>query len=299
MRWHELRTAGRMRLRILLAAACLLAAAELVAAEDWRAAWARQDYATASRLLHQAVLALPGDALDPDPIAAEHLALLYAHGLGVRPDPVVACSVMRWASGTALVHRPGDDATLRRLSAQGLALCATLGQEQYADAGNMTGCLVFEVPVETFHLGRGHSVEITRTGLRVFHGASITKEEVSPFGCHRQVLLVRYRPVLTPSPAGAMATRHFIEFFAWTSVHKHGRPIRALTWVLMEVAGASAFHRDQEVVAELTSPVWPPGQPAVALPDTVLTATPDGAVAWGVATRPGKSGVVDPLGPGR
>jgi hypothetical protein len=296
MRWHGLRTAGRMRLRILLVAACLIVSAEVVAAQDWRSAWERQDYVTASRLLHRTVLALPGGVDDPDPLAAEHLAILYAHGLGVRPDPVVACSVMRWASGTAGVHRPGDDATFSRLSEQGRALCATLGQEEYADAGNMTGCLVFEVPAERFHLGRGHSVQITRTGLRILHGASIVDEEVSPFGCHRQVALVRYRPVLTPNPAGVMATRHFIEFFAWTSVHdKKGRPTRTLTWVLMEVAGSSAFHREQEVVAERPASTWPPDVPAVPLPDTFLTPLPDGTVGWRLGTRLAKSGVVEPL----
>jgi hypothetical protein len=292
MRWHELRTAGRMRLRILLLAACLSASAELVAAEDWRAAWERQDYATASRLLHQVVLALPAGIDDPDPFATEHLGLLYARGLGVRADPVLACSLLRWASFVA----QEDETTMRRLSAAAGAQCGTLSYEDRTDAGNMTGCLVFDVPAETFHLDVGHTVEVTRTGLRIIHGGSIVDEEVPAFGCHRQVSLVRYRPVLPPSRTGAMATRHFVEFFAWTSVHRDGRPIRTLIWVLMEVAGASAHPREQEFVAEMTSAVWPPGHPGAALPDTVLTATPDGSVAWRIATRPGKWGVVAPLG---
>jgi hypothetical protein len=280
-----------MRVRILLVAACLAAFAEPLFAQGWREALERQDYATASRLLHQAVLALPAGQDDPDPLAAEHIGLLYARGLGVPSDPVLACSLLRWASFAA--H--GHEATSRRLSAAASAQCGTLAYEDRADAADMTGCLVFDVPAETFHLGVAHSVEITRRGLRIFHGPSVVDEEISPFGCHRQVALVRYRPVLTPGASGAMATRHFLEVFAWTSVHRDGRPMRALTWVLMEVIGPTALHREMQVLAEVGSATWPPDHPAHPLPDTGLAPTADGAVAWRVPGRPTRSGLVEAL----
>jgi hypothetical protein len=297
MRWHELRTAGRMRLRILLVAACLAVFAEPLFAQGWRTAVERQDYATASRLLHQAVLALPDGQHDPEPLAAEALANLYAAGLGVPADPIASCAFMFWAGASAGVSAAdgGGDSQARRLNALAAERCATLGVEERAQAGSMAGCFVFDVPPEMFSLGPGHSVQITRTGLRIFHGGSVVDEEVSPFGCHRQMSLVRYRPVLTPGRDGALTTRHFVEFFAWTSVHLRGKPLRTLSWVLVEVVGGSAQHREVEVVAELTSPAWPPDHPAVAPPDIELTALADGGIAWRIATRPARSGVVEPL----
>jgi hypothetical protein len=281
-----------MRLRGFLLALCLLASVEPVFGQPWREAYARQDYAAAARLLHTVVLERPAAEHEPDPEATEYLALLYANGRGLPADPVLACSMLRHASFSAAIRLGPDDATTSRLNRAWKAHCGTLGAEARAEADAMVGCYAFDVPSETFNLGPLHLVQTTRAGFRILEAGRVTDAEVSPFGCNRQLSMVRYAPVLAPSVAGTLVTRHFFELFHRTSVHRDGRPIRVLSWTLVEIVGSTAQHREHEILLETATAAWPPSCPSDALPSTVFTALADGRVNWRFSPSPNRSGTL-------
>lgn len=179
--------------------------------------------------------------------------------------------MLRHASFSAAIRLGPDDATTSRLNRARKAHCGTLGAEARAEADAMVGCYAFDVPSETFNLAPLHLVQTTRAGFRILEAGRVTDAEVSPFGCNRQLSVVRYAPVLAPSVAGTLVTRHFFELFHRTSVHRDGRPIHVLSWTLVEIVGSTAQHREHEILLETATAAWPPSYPSDALPSTVCS----------------------------
>jgi hypothetical protein len=267
---------------------CLLALASPAAGQTWREAHAAGNHAAAASLLHEAVLE-PPESGEPDFEAAEALATLYAEGLGVQQDSVLGCAILRAASAEAAGRQ---HVAAARLTVASLSRCTTLTPKARAEADAMAGCYAFEVPFETFNLGPGHRVQSTRRGLRVIDGDRTSERAIEVPGCHRQLALIRYAPVLTPSAEQALAARHFFELFHWTSHRRDGRAVRVLSWTLVEIAGSNLETLEHEVLLETSAAAWPPMHPAAPLPRTVFTAAADGGVTWRFDPAPHRSGTL-------
>lgn len=266
----------------------LLAMASPAAAQTWREAYAAGNHAAAASLLHEAVLETPAGA-EPDYEASEALATLYAEGLGVQQDSVLSCAILRAANADAAERQ---HVAAARLTVAAIARCTTLSPKARAEADAMGTCLAFEVPFETFNLEPGHRVQSTRRGLRVIAGGRSVERAIEIPGCNRQLALIRYAPVLTPSAGQALAARHFFELFHWTSHERDGRPVRVLSWTLVEVKGSDVETLEHETLLESSAAAWPPMHPAAPLPRTVFTAAADGGVTWRFDPGPVRSGTL-------
>lgn len=266
----------------------LLAMVSPAAAQPWKAAHADGDHALTVRLLHEAVLE-PADGAEPDFEAAEALATLYAEGLGVQQDSVLACAILRGATAEAAARQ---HVAIARLTVAATSRCATLRPKARAEADAMAGCYAFEVPFETFNLGHKQRVQSTRRGLRILDHDRTADVAIDTPGCHRQLALIRYAPVLTPSPGQALGARHFFELFHWSSHRRDGRPVRVLSWTLVEVTGSIVRTLERETLLETSAAAWPPMHPAAPLPRTVFTAAADGVVTWRFDPAPERSGTL-------
>ncbi|MGH9314193.1 MAG: carboxypeptidase-like regulatory domain-containing protein [Vicinamibacterales bacterium] len=247
---------------IVLTILCLLAIPTGAAAQPWRDAYNRGDFAKAAELLQPIVFNLPALETFPDPTAAEHLAKLYAGGLGVPADRVMACSLLDLASRSARfqsrIDRP--NVQLEKLRDD---VCAALSVEDDLEAKEILGCYMPGLERQAHALDAGHWVQISRRGIRVHYREAELLYPLPQISCGQRFAIVRYTRV-DPVQANGVAPRHFLEFFVSFSRSSYMLSHRLLFWQLLEIVGRSVEHRGTEMLLD---------GPGVASPDALVPAS--------------------------
>ncbi len=301
IRWHRSRSSPGVYTGFILAALFMLLSPAGAAAQSWLDAYNAGDYRTAAALLRPLVIEPPPEQMFPDASAAEHLASMYAHGLGVKSDAVLACSLFQIAELAA--HAEGsvaqDVESYRREGARRAqfitrreAHCDRLSETERADAGVLLGCFTDDFDPYHFELAGDHTVDVMRGGVRVRYGKTGSVQPLPANGCIADVPLVRY--TRTEGPPPTTASRHFIEVYSWSRVNREGR--RALVWHLWEIVGGEVQGRAMETLATHAGTDWPPPALSFAVADVRLEMTAAGEVAWqfnGETNRHGVIGVIE------
>jgi hypothetical protein len=296
---------------LTLVALFTIACAPHVAAQPWRDAYQAGDYRTAAALLHPLVM---DQQLFADPRATERLASMYAEGLGVAVDAVLACALFDYAAHSErgqpgrIPHDLGSffeqQSRRAQLEEARASHCSRLGAPQQAEAGRLLGCFTADFPSQHFELGTSRAIDVTRGGIVVRNGQEESRDNLNLDHCITEVALVRYTraDAAGPSPAA----RHFLEIYAWTRVWRDGRAARALVWTLREVIGSHAVFRALETLVDNGTPAWPAPPLSFALADVALIMAPSGDVTWrfgagdtrqGVLKAPPRRRAVASLGP--
>lgn len=277
-----------MLTRWTLAALFTIACAAQAAAQPWRDAYETGDYRAAAALLHPLVMDRPPEQLFADASATELLASMYAQGLGVPADAVLACALFDFAARSDS-GKPGPlphdlDGFLAQRSRRAqleemrASHCGRLDAPQQAEAGRLLGCFTADFPGQHFDLGAGRAVDVTRSGIVVRTGKEESLDNLDVGNCTAEIALVRY--TRAEAETTSTAVRHFIEVFAWTRVWREGRAARALVWTLREVIGAHAVLRAMETLVDNDTPAWPAPPLSFALADVALKMAPSGDVTW-------------------
>lgn len=150
--WH--RGCNRPRVRIT----CIAAAATLWAwpavAQTWAEAVRAGDYETAAERLHPLVVEQAVSfRFESEPF--RQLAKMYAQGLGVPRDHVIACTLADLASrgqdlaGPSTDDFVGHEARVKASREFFHTLCDVLTAEERLAAGRALGCFMFGMPEDT------------------------------------------------------------------------------------------------------------------------------------------------------
>ena len=231
-------------------------------AQAWADAYRAGDYEKAAELLHQVVIEANFDAPNIDPEPHQQLALLYASGQGVTPDPIAACALAQMA-GMAIHTRPGPPgedfkAYQARMDAGEAFVsrhCDPLTRADRLTASRSLGCYAFGMLEQVVTVGE-QSVRISRRGIGL-EGA--TDDKMAPLEC--PVFVVRVRATTIEPPANAapgVKARQLVEMF---TCHIRKDPTTAtvrfpLTWHVFEVLPNRVEPR--VAMQELfTAHVWP------------------------------------------
>lgn len=194
------------QLCLIAATALLLAPAAVRAQTTWAEAVRKGDYEGAARILHPIVIE-QGHELHPatDPAPARQLATMYAQGLGVEPDLVVACTLAMFADMAEQMgpRRPGEDhfaydASMKSSERFVRLHCDRLAAGQRLSASWALGGFSFGLHDQVLTVG-GESVRIGRAGIRM---ADIPGPgSATDLGCLHA--LGRLRPVTVVPPSDA------------------------------------------------------------------------------------------------
>lgn len=260
-------------------------------AQSWRDALEGGHYDRAAALLHPILVAsMSRDAADDDPAPSKTLATMYARGLGVERDHVLACALAQqsqMATATAAGRFAND--IFRYLAMEKEAerfrqeLCDGLTASELRAAANSIGCYKFGLVSRVLSVGP-HNLWVDRTG--VARGAAGT-----PVGydweCAQAV--AGLRTVEVPPPADALpgvATRHFVESLTWHLGYRDdGSPVNDLRWTLLEVTADGvgiAAQTSLQAATEWSGPTRAPhSAPALSM-QMIRT----GHVRWRIEGRP-------------
>ena len=228
---------------VFLVATCVIPCA--AAAQPWAEAVKAGDYRMASELLHPIVMEQhqnPGATNDPAP--ARVLAGMYAGGLGVDRDPIVACALAQVAEMAAsmvptVVNRLDDlqayQASEKEREQFVRGHCDALSDYDQQVAGRVFGCLTFSLPDRVLTVG-GQTVWVALTGFSLMEGAD--KRFVVDLDCPQ--LVARLRALTIDPPADAapgVKARQFVEVLSW---YRAAEPTDAtskfsLSWRLFEL----------------------------------------------------------------
>ena len=115
-------------------------------------------------------------------------------------------------------------------------------------------CLKFGIDPQTFDLGPGHYVEVSRRGIAVEFEGKLEEQDIP--NCPQQVPLVRYTRFAAP-PASDGQPRHLIEFFIWKEGDVSGQRGRALEWWVGEVVGPKFNYLATELLVQEPGSIWP------------------------------------------
>lgn len=274
-----------MRMPILVAALAVLPAT--AAGETWRDAFQAGDYPRAAALLHPLVLDRADAVVLPEAEATEHLGLMYAAGLGVTADGVMACALLDLAHAAARAER--NDRASARIDQRRAAHCSRLGESQRREAAGLLGCFTSSFPDHTFTIARGHDVEVTRRGLRVRFEEIETTEQLTLFACAAEVPLVRY--VRVEPRTRDLPARHFIELFTWSRLSFDGRPGRGFIWHVREIVAASARPVAMEILVEAPAATWPSPPVTPGLTHVEMKMDAQGNVRWRFPSQEGLAGI--------
>jgi hypothetical protein len=215
------------------------------AAQAWLDAYSAREYTRSAALLHEIVTDPDFVESGRDPLPIRHLALLYANGLGVAPDPIAACALARDAEvvthmappARPILTRQDDEqhrARLEEAKAFAIAQCVTLSAADLATVSESRGgCYAFGMPEQVAAVG-GHSVLIGRAGIAL---AETPDRDRHSFMC--PVAIGRVRPISIEPPENAapgVAARHFIEVVLWRSGRRARTPVYVASWQIYEVS---------------------------------------------------------------
>lgn len=267
-----------------------------LSAQDWADAYHAGDYLTAANLLSPLVIGDVARLEDADPDRARHLAILYARGLGVARDPVVACSLARFASIAAQMVQPRYVHSIAEFEAyeHGARVfveehCDGLSERDRVVATLSIGCLALGMPDQDFALG-DETVIVSREGVRLAGNTDAAPGVLVP--CPQLVARVRALTIEPPSDAApGVVARHFIEMLFWSGGHtpQSGQARYDFTVGLFELRGRSVAIIAQERLH--TSDRWP----VPALPPDIdrrftMEMIRSGHVRWRFAGTPPKRG---------
>jgi len=247
-----------------LLAACLLPLP--AAAQAWLDAYKAREYAKAAILLHEIVT--DPDFVDSgrDPLPIRHLAVLYANGLGVAPDPIAACALARDAEVATHMAPPTKPLLTRQDNEQyrarleeatefAIAQCVTLSATDLTTVSESRGgCYAFGMPEQVVAVG-GRSVRIGRAGIAL---AETPDRNRHSFMC--PVAIGRVRPISIEPPQNAapgVAARHFIEVVLWRrgSGQRTRTPIYVAICQIYEVSPNRVGIMTEETLEEAAH--WP------------------------------------------
>lgn len=234
----------------LLVAAAVLGRPAAADAQTWQAAYEAGDYQRAASLLQPLVIAAMDQATpDDDPAASRALATMYAQGLGVERDPVLACSLAQQfqMAVAGMAPRLAHD-LYRYTKLQQEAdrfrdeLCGGLSAGELVAAANSIGCYKFGLSPQVIAVGQ-HSVRVDREGIRLTDGAAPVQWE-----CAQAVAGVRVFDVTPPRDSlPGVTARHFIESLTWhVGRRPDGTRVTELHWTLLEVGPDGVGQAGQE-----------------------------------------------------
>jgi hypothetical protein len=234
---------------------CLLPCA--ASAQTWRDALKKGDDQTAAALLQPLVVQslLPLMSISTDPEPARQLALMYAQGLGVPVDAVMACGLTQSVKGI-IEREPGPlnydftawQARVKEADALVHVRCDRLSEEDRSLAGRIL-CFTFGMPDEVMMLG-SEAIRVDRAGIRLASDEGRRFE--APVNCPQ--LIARVRPLTMEPPADAapgVKPRYFVDVLGWSA----GPGSYSLGWQLYELRNKKL---ELVVILELiSSDSWP------------------------------------------
>jgi hypothetical protein len=287
-----------------LVSAAILALPCAAAGQPWAEAVKAGDYRRASELLHPIVIEQHQNPSETnDPAVARQLADMYAQGLGVPRDPIVACALAQ-AFEKAVSMVPEVVNSIEDLHAYQArekewerfvrGHCDALSEYDKKVAGHVFGCLTFELPEPVLAVG-AQTVWVAINGFSLREGGD--QRFVVSLDC--PLLVARLRSLTIDPPADAapgVKPRQFVETLTW---HYGGyRPGASSTFVLDSkfVLNWSMFElRGQKI--EPVAPEhlysvdrWPPVLPSDFDERFRLEMIRSGHVRWRLEGAPPKRG---------
>jgi hypothetical protein len=280
---------------VFLLAGCVIPCA--AAAQPWAEAVKAGDYRRASELLHPIVIEQHQnrDATN-DPAVARQLADMYARGLGVPRDPIVACALAQ-AAEMAFSMVPEVVNSIQDIHAYQArekewerfvrGYCGVLGQHDQHVAGRVFGCLTFGLPAPVLTVG-AQTVWVALSGFSLTEGAD--KRFVVDLDCPQ--LVARLRALTIDSPADAapgVKPRLFVEMLTWHyGGEQAGSSKFALNWQMFELRGQKIEPFAIEHLYSVAK--WPPALPPDFDERFRLEMIRSGHIRWRLEGAPPKRG---------
>jgi hypothetical protein len=289
-----------MRTLLTTAVLCLTLWSAHASAQPWREAYDAGDYAKATAILHPMIVeAIAETGASPNAAATELLADMYAKGLGVAADTIMACALLTHAERAAgavdvrgaLVSPVSHRDNAARLSTRREEQCGRLTDAERIESIHLLGCPTAAFPPHTFQLSATHSIRVDRQGIRVRHGNVERSDELTLFACALDVAHVRYSRV-EPPVGSTSAARHFLELFTWSAVSSNEGPQVALVWHVREIVGSELKPRAMEFI-EHAPRTWPMPAWAPAVTHVDLLMDSLGNVRWQFASNGAPTGVFE------
>lgn len=284
--WHDSRVPTGMPMvrPLMILALCTLP--HVAAAQAWADAFQSGDYQKAAVLLQP----LASDMGSRDPAPARHLAMLYAQGLGVARDPIVACALAQASELAAHMAHVSNivayEASLKESEQFVREHCDYLPEQDRLSASLSIGCFAFGMPEQALTIGR-QTVLVGRGGIRL---ADTPPENL--MGCPQ--LVARVRPLtIAPPPDAApgVSARHFVDLLVWRGGVNPLDSSRTYTlvWQMYELrAGKIGIAGEEELYSIAT---WPQsGLPPAFDARFSVEMIRSGHVRWRIEGAPPKRG---------
>jgi hypothetical protein len=228
----------------VLIAICVLPRA--ASAQKWLEEYRNGNYQAAADELHPLVIRQSLMLPYSNPLPLKHLATMYAQGLGVSLDFVVACSLAQAARmGTEYaVHEyvgraDKYDALTKEADEFVLRHCAGLSAADRLAATNSMTCFAFGMPEDVLTLG-SDVVRVGRGGIRL-DGADADQHGTAMLDvCLQRVLRVRAVTIASPPDAApGVRPRDFVEIIGWLldPTPENSGLRYVLQWRLYELSG--------------------------------------------------------------
>jgi hypothetical protein len=274
----------------LLTAGLLVSAPGLARAQPWADALRTRQYEKAADLLH--VIVMDNDfSTRGDPAPAEQLAVMYAGGLGVPRDRVLACALAQFAEGASMMRAYDVQtylAVTRRMEKQREEHCGPLSNEERLTASRSISCFAFGLQDQTFEIG-GQRIHVGKGGVGI-EGRD-QSGAASPI-CAHQVAHVRTTTIAPPANAAPGVTaRYFVELFWWGRLGQRRPGERPLEWQIYEVLGNALVPLDLVSDLYASQDEWArPGLPPEVESGLTLEMVRSGHVLWRLAGSPPRRG---------
>ena len=232
-----------------------------------------------------------------DPAPARQLAGMYARGLGVPHDPIVACALAQASEVAAglvpIVVNTIEDHHAYQASEKERERfvrghCDALGQYDELVAGQLFGCLTFGLPDPVLTVGE-QTVWVALNGFSLTEGAD--RRFVVSLDCPQLVARLRSLTIDPPTDAApGVKPRRFVETMTW---HYGGEPTGPsskfdLNWQMFELRGQKLEPVAFEHLYSVGT--WPPTLPADFDERFRLEMIRSGHVRWRLEGAPPKRG---------
>jgi hypothetical protein len=228
-------------------------------------------------------------APDDDPAPARALATMYAQGLGVDRDPVLACGLAQQSAMAAAAAAPrfADDIA-RYVALETDAerfrdeLCSGLSVPEQMAGANSIGCFKFGLASRVLTVGP-RSVRVDREGIGLADGVG----EPFQWDCAQAVAGLRVFEVTPPRDGlPGVTARHFIESLTWHVGHRpEGTRVTELHWTLLEIGANGVGQAGHESLP--WSGDWPGLEQSVDVaPALSLQMIRTGHVRWRIEGTP-------------
>jgi hypothetical protein len=227
---------------VLRITAFIIALSSAASAQTWQDALKKRDYQTAATLLQPLAVESLVNPAATDPEPARQLAIIYAQGLGVVRDAVMACTL---AQVSGRVVQPGAIQTIDDMHAYEARMkaaddfvhrqCDALSESD-RNVSNRIGCFSFGMPDETLMLG-SELIRVNHEGIRLESDNEHRYE--LPVNCPVAIARVRALTMEPPSDAvPGIKARYFVDLLGWR-VGGNDANVRqyALQWQLYELRG--------------------------------------------------------------